>query len=171
LLDFFRFPLGEIPVDFPQTPAQVLQSVSFAGEERVDILAGDLSDFLKTPSLELVHDKNLPLCIGKFLEGFRELLAQKGSLELYARIASGVRKHLRQIDRPFSCFRLLHGGPVPPVAAPIDDPVARNRVEPCAEMLQRLRDAVTREELVKNVLENIFSLALIAHPPANVGQQ
>ena len=48
---------------------------------------------------------------------------------------------------------------------PVDDPVPRDGEEPGRQVLDGFRDAVACDELIEDVLQDVFGVSLIADPP------
>ena len=66
---------------------------------------------------------------------------------------------------------VLRHGLFAPLAKTVDDAIARHAVEPGADLFNRFRQTIGREQLEENVLQNVFGLARIGHALADEAAQ
>src|SRR5262252_8347791 len=138
-----------------QPLAQLQHRIALARQQRVDALARALGELAEGQPVELLRDEHLALLARQLFQRRLDLIEEHGAHR--RRLRRAVRGRQQLVQRPL--LLRCAGGVQQQLrtlpAEAVDDAIARHAQQPRANLLDRLRQALRRDQLVERVLQDV----------------
>ena len=110
-----------------------------------------------------MHDKDLSLFGRKVVESVCELRPDERAKKYLVRVLFRVKEKLFEFEWKGVVIKRFGKRYSFSLPIPVDDPIARNRKEPCGRVFDRLGNACAHRQLLKDILQNILSVLGCPH--------
>src|SRR5690242_13968019 len=139
-----------------------------AGQQGVHADARLRRQVLEALALQLVGDEHLLLLLRQFFQRHVQFLQQRGSQIGGLRSRVRRRQQIHQVQGVVLGCRIRFGLRFPAaLAVAVRDAVLRHPEQPGAYLLDGLQQPIGLEQLGEDLLQDVFHVRLIRHPPAD----